>query len=309
MSQSNDPRFEPTEIGGGERVAWVTQGIVVHIESDLGAVWNDVLRVFDALLQRPWAGTLRAYRRWDEPVWRTWDATVRSWVEGDLKRSGAQRRYFKLSLADEAHCPSTGFEWQDIPATHDAAYPRASSVLVRLPMQTAPDELVAVMKLLCEALPVQQGHGGYLCHVSEESRGAGFDQAWSWARRYYGLHVVDTVQTTWDAPHGIWGSNWLTAVGTRWLQQPLASLTSTKLAAPVSAIQTQHALILRAGDRPTLGDQNQFDDLSAYTLACRALEPALIAEPSPLAGMFDDHDSTLLWIRRFLEPTPWQRAF
>jgi hypothetical protein len=306
---SSDPRFEPTEIGGGARVAWVGLGVIVHIESDLVPIWNDLLAVFDQLLNRPWASALRVYRRWDEPAWRSWDASTRSWLEGDLKRHGAQRRYFKLSLADDASFPSAGFEWQDVAPSHDGAYPRASYVLVRLPMAAAPDELVALMKLLCDALPVQQGHGGYLCHVAEDSRGAGFDQAWSWARRYYGLHVVDSVQTTWDTPHGIWGSNWLTAVGNRWLQDPLTNLQGTAHAPPLTSISAQHALILRAGDRPTVGDQNQFDDLSAYTLASRALEPALIAEPSSLPGMFDDHDSTPLWIRRFVDPSAWQKAF
>ena len=174
-------------------------------------------------------------------------------------------------------------------------------------------------RVLCEALPVQQGCAGYTCHVAQESRGAGFDQAWAWARRYYGLHVIDPVKTTWDAVNGLCGVNWLTVVGARWLADPLQADAFDSLPAPLrvhrlareeapprSAGAIQRTVIVQAGERPTLGDQHQFDDLSAYTFASRAVEPALIAEPTSLPGMFSDHESTAPWLRRFLDPSSWR---
>ena len=164
--------------------------------------------------------------------------------------------------------------------------------------------------MLCDALPVQQGVAGYVCNVDEANRAVGFDQAWAWARRYYGLHVFDPVEHTWDAVHGLLGVNWLTVVGNVWLQPDaaLAGAGFDHASAPLSVTRTANATIVRAGNRPLLGDQNRFDDLSAYTLASRLVEPALIKEPTQLPGMFSDHESTPQWIRRFLDPTAWQNS-
>lgn len=300
--------FDPTEVSGGDRVAWVTQGVVLYIERDLGSVWDELMAAWDRLLARPWASALCAFRRWDEPVWRPWDAQYAAWARTDARGHGAARRYWKVELADQARFATTSIDWQDVPASHVGKYPRASYLRVRLPLGIPHHELLEVTRLLCDALPIQQGVAGYLCHVDEASRGAGFDQAWAWARRYYGLHVVDPVEVTWDAPRGLWGVNWLTVVGARWLDDPLQNAALDALPAPLRVTRAKHGIVLQAGDQPTIGDLNRFDDLSAYTLASRALEPALIGDPTSLPGMFDDHESTTVWLRRFVDPSRWANS-
>jgi hypothetical protein len=158
-----------------------------------------------------------------------------------------------------------------------------------LPLDTSERELFEVTRVLCELLPVQQGVGGYLCHVDELGRAAGYDQAWAWARRYYGLHIADPVRSSWDSRKGLCGVRWLTFLGKRWLRNKrLAGVDFDAVSAPLRSERTRHGVLLCAGKRPSLGDQNQFDDLSAYTLASQLVEPILLKEPSEFQGMFED---------------------
>jgi hypothetical protein len=120
------------------------------------------------------------------------------------------------------------------------------------------------------------------------------------------LHVIDQVKTTWDALTGLCAVNWLTLVGERWLADPLGDRDLDALSRPLRTQRYPRGIIVQAGEGPSLGDQHLFDDLSAYTLASQAVEPALIAEPTSLAGMYSDHQSTLPWIRRFLDPAGWR---
>jgi hypothetical protein len=162
------------------------------------------------------------------------------------------------------------------------------------------------VSLLVQALPVQQGRAGFLCHVDETSRKLGFDQAWVWARRYYGIDIVDPVEETWDVTKGLLGVNWLTILGERWLKGPLKDVEWVDRSGLLRITQTQPGgVVLQAGANPVIGDQNRFQDVSAYAAASIKTAAALIEEPTGFPGMFDDHESTLLWRRRFIEPQAW----
>jgi hypothetical protein len=297
--------FEPTDVSRGERVATVTLGVVLYLESDLRAIWPAVVSAWQFLIQRPWATDFRVVRRWDEAVWRTWDSRSLPWLSSDLAQYGPLWPYWKVELADAPRFGVTGVEWQDVPRAQ-TRYPRASYFRLRLPLDTPTQELLAITRGLLELLPVQQGRAGYLCHVDESSRGLGFDQAWAWARRYYGVDIVDPVEGTWDAPRGLLGVSWLTVLGARWVEGELKDVPLDTPASPVQSFRAKHGLILAAGCEPPTGDQNRFEDVSALTAVSRLVEPALIAEPTQLPGMFTDHESTKAWIRRFLDPTTWR---
>lgn len=298
--------FAASEVSRGERVAWVTLGIALHLDGALSTVWPAWLTAWDALLARPWAKRLRWVRRWDEPVWRSWDDVTPALTRAQLAQHGAARPFWRLEAADATSFATTSIAFQNVPGAHNAAFERASWVLVRVPMDTAPGELLVTTRMLCETLPVQQAVAGYLCHVDACARGVGFDQAWAWARRYYGIHVVDPVATSWDAPRGIWGTNWLTFVGARWLEVDAVRIRVEAPSPSIQIISTRHGTLLCAGAAPSIGDQNHFEDLSSYMLVSRRVAPMLIADPTSLPGMFADRDCTSAWIHRFDDPVGWR---
>ena len=299
--------FEPTEISDGTPVAWVTLGASFYLNGDLRSIWPQVLLATQALLRRPWAAGIKHIRRWDEPGWRPWDPRDVSFLLQDLEHRGPSRPSWRIELADQSTMPTLGFDWQDVSAVQ-GQYPRASWLRVRLPIGSTADELFQTTMELAAVLPAQQGRAGYQCHVVDDARRVGFDQAWAWARRYYGVEVVDPVAGSWDAVQGLLGVNWLTVVGKPWLEGKLKDVDLSAPAAPLRALSTPAGTVLVAGRRPTAGDQNLFEDVSAYTLASRLIEPALVAEPTDFPGMFTDKESTALWIRRFLDPGAWEEA-
>ena len=92
----------------------------------------------------------------------------------------------------------------------------------------------------------------------------------------------------------------------RWMKGPLKDVPLEDRSGVVRVSKTPHGgVVLQAGTNPTIGDHNRVQDVSALALASKILEPALIEAPTGLPGMFDDHQSTLLWIRRFLDPQAW----
>jgi hypothetical protein len=100
--------------------------------------------------------------------------------------------------------------------------------------------------------------------------------------------------------------NWLNVVGRRWLEGSLETADFEDRSGLLRTTRASHGVVLvQAGGNPILGDHNRFQDITAYALVSKLLEPALIKEPTGLAGMFHDHGSTLAWIRRFVEPQQW----
>jgi hypothetical protein len=299
--------LEPTDLSQGEQVAWVTQGIILYVESDLRSIGPEVVAAAGLVLQKPWARGLMALRRWNEPSWQPWDGRQTPAFLQDLQQRGPQHPFWKVELADKPRFPDLSFDWQDLPPAQ-GKYPRASYLRIRLPFDTPVQELGSLAAELLDVLPVQQGRAGFQCHVDEANRKIGFDQAWAWARRYYGMDIVDPVEETWNAVTGVLGVSWLTLLGSRWLEGPLKDVDLAHVDPSVTVTHKKHGVLLQAGARPSVGDQNHFEDVSIYTEVSRIVEPALIESPTHFPGMFDDHESTGLWVRRFLDPTAWQDA-
>jgi hypothetical protein len=299
--------FEPTEVSDSTRVARVTQGVIAYVDGDLRSIWDQVHAAWRYLVHQPWASQLSRLRRWNEPRWQPWDPTQIPSFLSDLQQRGPRQEYWKVELCDEPSLPQVGIDCQDVELTQ-GQFPRASFLRVRLPLDTRSDDLLTLTSQLVDLLPVQQARAGYLCHIDDVERSLGFDQAWVWARRFYGLDIVDPVEQTWDATEGIYGVNWLTVLGKRWLDKELAAIDFDHVPPPVRVLRQKQGIILQAGAAPSTGDQNLFEDVGAYTEVTRLIEPALVKSPTAFPGMFTDHESTELWLRRFLDPTAWRDA-
>jgi hypothetical protein len=299
--------FDPTEISRGARVAWVTQGIVLYIEGDLRSHWPSFLIALRYLFNQRWTSSFVALRRSNEPTWQAWDPRQVPTMLGELAQRGTSAPFIKYEFADHAEFSTSSLDWQDLPPAQ-GKYPRASYLRLRFPLTMPSNDLLEVTRELATTLPVQQGRAGYFCHVQESNRKVGFDQAWAWCRRYYGLDIIDSPHDTWDAVKGILGVNWLTIIGERWLKGPLRKVNLDKVDPTIVVHRGGTSVILQAGAHSSVGDQNIFEDVSAYSRASALVEPAFIPTPTELPGMFDDHESTKAWIRRFLDPSAWRDA-
>lgn len=294
-------------------MASVTPGVVVYLDEPLDALWPTWLGVLDHFLARPWAANINTIRPSNEPASQVDWAGVQRYRQ-QLGRG--PRSHLAGELADHPEFPNTSIEFRDIRISQRGAHPRASYLRVRLPFESAIEELVWVCRLLAQSLPINQGVGGYLCHINGRCRGVSSDQVWSWARRYYGLHVVEPVAVTWDAPRGICGSNWMTIVGERWFEEgarlgpeALTALSSEEsVRCGVTMQSFGQSRLLQAGPGPQLGDQNYAQALPAYSAVASALEPGFVEEPTEYLGMFSDLECTERWMRRLTDPIAWRDA-
>src|SRR5258708_9804857 len=93
-------RFEPTEVSDGTRVARVTLGVIVYIDGDLRAIWDQMQAAWRYLIHQPWASQLSWLRRWNEPRWQPRDPTPIPSFLSDLQQRGPKQEYWKLELCD-----------------------------------------------------------------------------------------------------------------------------------------------------------------------------------------------------------------
>jgi hypothetical protein len=174
-----------------------------------------------------------------------------------------------------------------------------------LPIDRAkkPDDYVKLVEDLVRDLNFESGHAGYA--LNWDSRGDMAGEAlmhmMAVAGRYYGVDLfeldVTLVSMRQTKPAGIKCVNWLTLLGTE-----LAALAggvdalTTKLPKPCRVVPLPTGILIRAGDRPTLGDRQENADLSAYAAVGRVLAPFRFVNHQPLFG---DEDTTNRWLSRF----------
>lgn len=254
----------------------------------------------------------------DEIRWSTTSLLTR-WIEltaNDLRTmlrsldewsqaSPRPRHHFSLRLGDAPQVPSYGFSYTEVDPARAA---RAGVVEVTLPLDAPPATLEALALALTSAGPFHALVGGHVARWSVVHRNLAFDQIYLWATRFLGLDVQDAEAMAWEAPGGVPGVGWLTAIG-----HPLARARDIDLAAvydgpwgpAIERTATPHGLLLRAGEAPTAGDLNAFETPDAYLEVARALAPWWVEEPPLMWGAFLAGDARRRWFRRFVEPFDW----
>lgn len=174
-------------------------------------------------------------------------------------------------------------------------------------LQSNPDEFLDTARQICDLLPFLCGHVGYSLEISPYFEDEAQRAAYPLAMRHPGVHIA-TDHATWPLrdEKGAEAVNWLTLLG----QIPLSKLGGTdKLredladTPEVDLIETKHGLILKAGDKPQIGDSNRGDALPAYRAVYHAIAPVLdpvIQDFMPFTlDTDDDAGRTERWLRRF----------
>lgn len=179
-------------------------------------------------------------------------------------------------------------------------------VQLRFPLDIAddPDDLARALQTIAAPLAYTCGTAGLMLHATPFGR----DQLWSQMRagvtRYEGVEPDMAHKVAWMAGEGLGGINWLTFVGPAHLETlggRDALAAKANALADVSSSRAGQGLVIRAGERPRVGDRNHpSPDLDPYRAVYGLLKPALY-----LAGDFGfdeddfDADQTLEWQQRF----------
>lgn len=175
-----------------------------------------------------------------------------------------------------------------------------------LPVEVAnaPDDLIAFVQDALPDFPLDSGYCGYSFVWDESSVDA---KALEWAGplllRHPGLDYESPVALSNAASEGIVAVSWLTFLGPQ-ITQELGGLKALAKAIPKggSVLPLGHGgVLLRAGERPELGDVNRRDLLPLYRAVGRLVSPRRASDEALddllIEGM--QEEAALAWLRRF----------
>ncbi len=166
------------------------------------------------------------------------------------------------------------------------------------------DELATRLQALAAPLRYASGAAGLMLHATPFGRNRLWKEMRALVTRYEGVEPDMADKANWMAGEGVPDVNWLTFVGQPHLDALAGkdALIAAASAAPgVTAADTGHGVMLRAGERPRMGDRNHPSNaLDPYREVYRLLKPALYQLGD--FGFSDsdfDADQTLEWQQRF----------
>ena len=292
------------------RVVRVALGLSAWLAEPLRWARGGTAAVLEAVLAEAPAGGNLWFRTSLLPQWKPLggspsrrelvDAVSASWSRG------RPRHFLSVEVADDPQVRSFGLAYTEIDEGRAA---RPSSLELTLPQDSDPSRLAALARKLLESGPVLCAIGGYAARWNPAHERLGFAQIRVWCKRYLGLDVQDLEEMAWRVPAGLPGSNWLNFIGHALadrLKLDLRALANDPWLAGTEAKLLPGGLSLTAGALPALGDANRGEFPSAYAEVARRLAPAFVKEPPPFRGGFHEHEGTLAWLRRLVEPEGWQ---
>jgi hypothetical protein len=273
---------------------WKTVGLNTALRAFFQVVSPDEIR---------WS-TTSLLTRWIELAGNDLHTMIRTLDEWS-QTSQTPRHHFFMHLGDVPQVPSYGFLYTEVDT---ARAQRAGVIEVTLPFDAPPEDLQKIAIALTEAGPFYSLLGGHVARWNHAYRNLAFDQICLWATRYLGIDAQDADAMAWEAVKGLPGVSWLTAVGhslARAKEIDLVALYEHPWSPSIVRTSTPHGLLLRAGDRPTIGDLNAFETPDGYLEIARALAPWWVESPPLMWGAFLSDDAKQRWFRRFIEPLDW----
>jgi hypothetical protein len=194
----------------------------------------------------------------------------------------------------------------------DDESPDMSYMTMVAPVERASDgagEFLAMCLAACSTLKPDSGYGGY-GFVRSVDVGT-MDQAepliYSLARRFPGAEV-DPGGYRMYTREGVKGDNWLTVLGSRWIDR-IGGLTALRGALGPEFVFHEYdgGLVIQAGARPQMGDSNRKIWPKLYPDLARVLKPIRITERGSFHTMGRNRftrETSEAWLARY-DKEPW----
>jgi Type VI immunity for VRR-NUC len=184
-----------------------------------------------------------------------------------------------------------------------------SFVRVGVPPATDPLVLIEAARDLANHIAFLSGHAGYSFGYKPRKAFDAFTKIYPIARRYWGIDVEDLDGTLPRMKDAIKGVNWLTLIGTGFLEtDPVKQALLVSQAHQLVTVENHaNGIIFRVGDSPIVGDRHRpGPDLDALMALGAALGPLIVRDhPSFSGDGFIDHGNTDGWFHRFDDPAGW----
>jgi hypothetical protein len=167
------------------------------------------------------------------------------------------------------------------------------------------EDAVSLVIEFAKMVPVRSGYAGFAFEYSRYFAEEGCEHAWRYSMRHPGIEI--------QSPHGdelfatlkdsVYTTNWLTLLDRQFVkklggrQKLRASLPST-----VQIYEIDNGLLLRAGEKPAIGDVNRNDKLPDYRAVYEAVRPLTLRVPERLKYLDledNEEERTLRWYNRW----------
>jgi hypothetical protein len=268
----------------------------------------ELLRTF---LARPGTAGARYFQTSALEGWRGVDEPAT--LARALRSNRGPRHLFRLQVADRADVPTVGFCYREVkPGLSE----RCGYVQLVLPLETPPDEWVALTQEVVQRYPVVCAVAGPTALWNERIALSGWRGAFRLCRRFVGLDLQAPDEASRVARTGLPSIGWLTFVGEGMLEaldvEPAA--LSSGLPAGVTVTATPSGLLFRAGATPELGDLNAMENPRTLQALHRHLSGLLVSEGLEFPVHFTEKAADLdekpaahtkAWRERLLHPEKW----
>lgn len=181
----------------------------------------------------------------------------------------------------------------------------ASFIQVYFPDDTAPDLMLSLARRLADSIVFLSGHAGHVAMFRTRLKTAAFNRIYAWAKRYEGVEVEDLNKTVPYVLDAVKGASWLTLLGSKFTSRLEHGDYHANLASSVDVTRHAHGWVIRAGERPSIGDRNRQDFPLLYAQVESFLRPFKLRAHGEFAGRFRIEEATMDWLHRLSEPSRW----
>jgi hypothetical protein len=174
---------------------------------------------------------------------------------------------------------------------------------VVLPVDTHPEVLLQIATELTGGIEAISGHGGYCFSYNPSYKIQAFNRIYPISRRFWCIEIDDLDITPRVVRDAIKGVNWLTVIGSQFLESERVDSICRKLEKQfqIQWNKPNHGLMIIVDDHPITGDRHRHNQgLSRYFELARSLEFLLIKDHPELSGCFSEGGNTMRWFRRFV---------
>ncbi|MFL5393906.1 MAG: hypothetical protein ACJ79G_13800, partial [Myxococcales bacterium] len=236
-------------------VARVALGLTLYLAEPVIWARERAAAFFDAFRARAFRGASGWYTTSQLADWFRLDGNRLDEISRGLSRFlGRPRNLLQVRVVDHTGAPALSFNYREI---DPRLTQRAATLEVAIPPDSDPALLLDLAAEAATLGPLLCGVGGFVASWNPHEKPTAFWEIHAWCKRYLGLDVQDADAMAFCVLEGLPGSNWLTLVGPALadrLKLDLRALEAGPWGAGIEPRMLPHALLLRAGDAPTLGD-------------------------------------------------------